>query len=186
MNEHRMLRPALIGGVLLGILSAIPIVSAFNCACCAWVIGGGVLAAYLLVKDSPIPVTLGRGALLGLLTGVIGTVTSTLINVPLQFLISRIGANPLEQMRQVFDKIPDMPPESRQMLETLLAQKNVGILFFIFSVFFTLIIYCLFAMLGGTIGVAIFEKRKHGTPPMDMPPQQPPANLPPPPPTDAP
>jgi hypothetical protein len=182
MNEQRMLRPALIGGVLFGILSAIPIIGAFNCACCAWVIGGGVLAAYLFVKDSPIPVTLGRGAVLGLLTGVIGTIASTLIKMPLQFLLSRVGANPLEEARQVFDQIPNMPPESRQMIETLLAQKNVGVLFFVFGLFFTLIIYSLFAMLGGTIGVAIFEKRKSGVPPVDMPSYQPPSNLPPPPP----
>ncbi len=37
MNEQGMFKPALIGGVLLGVLSAIPLVSALNCFCCAWV-----------------------------------------------------------------------------------------------------------------------------------------------------
>lgn len=53
MNQEGMLKPALTGGVLLGILSALPFVSAFNCLCCAWVIGGGMLAAHLFVSSSP-------------------------------------------------------------------------------------------------------------------------------------
>jgi hypothetical protein len=187
MNDQGMLKPALIGGVLLGILSSIPIISAFNCFCCAWVIGGGVLAAYLYVKASPLPVTLGRGAILGLVTGVIGTIANGLLSIPLYFLMNRSGAGYIDQMRQIFNQIPDIPPESRRALDSILAQEHAGLLFLISGLFFTLIIYCLFAMLGGTIGIAIFEKRKPGTSsPADQPPYQPPSNIPPAPPADAP
>ena len=65
MNEDSMLKPALVGGVLLGILSALPLINYFNCICCAWVILGSVVAARLYVKDSSVPVTLGRGVALG-------------------------------------------------------------------------------------------------------------------------
>jgi len=47
MNSSK-LQPALLGGTFLGILSALPIVSAANLCCCLWVVAGGVLAAYLL------------------------------------------------------------------------------------------------------------------------------------------
>ena len=43
------LQPALYGGLLLGVLSALPIISLGNCACCLWVLAGGAMAAYLLL-----------------------------------------------------------------------------------------------------------------------------------------
>ncbi len=47
MNElapPSKMQPALIGGVILGVLSAVPFVNALNCLCCLWVIAGGVVA----------------------------------------------------------------------------------------------------------------------------------------------
>jgi len=41
-----VLQAPLLGGLFIGILSALPVVSWGNC-CCLWIIGGGVLAAYL-------------------------------------------------------------------------------------------------------------------------------------------
>src|SRR5512136_2122581 len=127
MNEERMLKPALIGGVLLGILSSLPVISAFNCVCCAWVIGGGVLAAYLYVKDSPVPVTLGRGVGLGLLTGVIGSVVSALFYIPLHLVLRRSGMGIVEQMKQSMSQVPNLPPETRQMLESLSSGEGLSI-----------------------------------------------------------
>ncbi len=183
MNEERMLKSALIGGVLIGILSSLPVIGLFNCVCCAWVIGGGLLAAYLYVKDSSIPVTLGRGAALGLLTGVIGAFVFALFSIPLYMVMkNRSGGGFVEQMRQQLDQLPNMPPESRQMLLDFLSRGNVGILVVVFGLVFVLVLYALFAMLGGTIGVAVFEKRKPGAPPTGASQYQPPINLPPPPP----
>jgi len=71
MNKDSFLKSALIGGVALGVLSALPVLGAVNCLCCAWVIGGGMFAAHLYVKEAQLPVTLGTGVLLGLLAGVI-------------------------------------------------------------------------------------------------------------------
>jgi hypothetical protein len=180
MNEERMLKPALIGGVLLGILSALPILRAFNCACCAWVIGGGILAAYLYVKESPVPVSLGRGVGLGLLTGAVGTVVTMLFSVPLQIL-NRAGSDWMEQMRRSMDQVPNLPPESRQLLESMFARGGMGIIFYAIGFIFMLVVWSLFGMLGGALGVAIFEKRKPGEPPADVPPYQPPSPPPPPP-----
>ena len=44
-------QPAVLGGVFIGVLSALPLISAGNCCCCLWVIGGGVVAAYLLQQS---------------------------------------------------------------------------------------------------------------------------------------
>ena len=181
MNESGMLKPALIGGVVLGVCSAIPVVNFLNCVCCAWVIVGGGLAAYMYVKDSAVPVTLGRGITLGLLTGVIGTVVSSAISIPLRLMMSGAGMNVMEQMRQALDRIPNLPPETRQMIENLAASGGMGLAVIIFGILFSLIINCLFAMIGGAIGVAIFEKRKGGSGPSDVTTYQPPSNPPAPP-----
>ena len=45
---NNKLKPALIGGVVLGILSVIPFVSAANLCCCLWAILGGMLATLSL------------------------------------------------------------------------------------------------------------------------------------------
>jgi hypothetical protein len=176
MNEERMLKPALIGGVALGILSSLPLIS---CLCCFWVIAGGVLAAYLYVKDSRTPVTLGRGVGLGLLTGILGAVVMALFSIPLHMLVNP-GTGMIDQLRQSMSQVPSMPAETRRMMEGL--YDHAGILYAI-GALFMLVFFCLFGMVGGAIGVAIFEKRKPGNsaPPAYQPPVE---DLTPPPPPE--
>src|SRR5213593_1463881 len=174
-----MLKPALIGGVALGILSAIPVLGAVNCFCCAWVIGGGILAANLYVKSSVESVTLGRGLVLGLLTGVIGGVVETLLSIPLQMIMASMGTGALSRLEQMLEQMKDLPPEVREALRSILSnQGGAGIFFIIVGGFFTLLVFSVMGMIGGAIGVAIFEKRKpgQGTPGAAPPPYQPPAD----------
>jgi hypothetical protein len=183
MDQEGMLKPALIGGVLLGVLSAIPVISLFNCLCCAWVIAGGMLAAHLYIKGSPMAVTLGRGVALGLLTGAIGAVVDTLFSIPVHLALRSIGMGFAGQMRQVFDQVPNLPAETRDALNSIFAGGGgVSLVFIVLSGFFKLVVYGIMAMLGGTIGVALFEKRKPGaTYGISGPIPPPPSDLPPPP-----
>ncbi len=194
MNQEGMLKPALIGGVLLGVLSVIPVISLGNCLCCAWIIGGGALASYLYVKASPVGVTLGRGVALGLLTGIIGALVDTLFSIPLQVLMSRLGMGASQEIAQMLEQIPQLPPElKRAVLSVLAGGKGIGLLVVLFGALFKLVIYAVVAMIGGALGVAIFEKRDvrrqpptpgaSYQPPPSAP--QPPSTVPPPPP-DAP
>ena len=65
--------PALLGGLFIGVLSALPVVQICNC-CCLWIIGGGLLAAYLKQQNQPVSLTLMQGAQVGLFAGLIGSV----------------------------------------------------------------------------------------------------------------
>jgi hypothetical protein len=192
MNQNPMLKPALIGGVLLGILSAVPPVNLLNCACCAWVIGGGVLAANLYVKSSPVMVTLGTGCLLGMLTGAIGAVVSTLFSIPIQILMSNVLAGYAEEMRQRLASLPTLPPAWRDFLSSMPVSGGFNFITVLLNGFLSLIVYSLMAMLGGMLGVALFEKRKPEPPapayrpPVDLPPPPPPVMPPPPPPAAGP
>ncbi len=80
------LKPAVIGGVVLGILSAIPFVNFVNICCCLWAILGGMLAAHLYVKNSPTPASAGDGAIVGAIAGAVGAVISLIIGIPLSIV----------------------------------------------------------------------------------------------------
>ena len=185
MNDTNMLKPALIGGMALGILSALPGIGNCNCVCCAWAIGGGILAAFLYVRESPFLVTMGRGALIGLAAGAIGAVVCSLFSIPIQYVLTGGGNMTMvaEQIREQLAKNPDFPQEFRQGMETFLLRDDFSKLVTIFSLLFNIVFFSLFAMVGGTIGVAVFEKRKPGDPPSTVippPPPQPPVDMPPP------
>ncbi|MDH4197957.1 MAG: hypothetical protein OEW05_11145, partial [Candidatus Aminicenantes bacterium] len=77
MTDQRpqVILPALIGGVVAGVLSGIPFL---NCLCCLWIIGGAMLAAHLLARESPVSLTAGDGAVVGVLTGIFAAVADTI------------------------------------------------------------------------------------------------------------
>lgn len=178
MNDGSMWKPALIAGVLLGIFSAVPPLSFFNCFCCAWVLAGGVLASRLYIKSSPSVVTLGAGSVLGVLTGAIGGVVDTVFTIPVQLLMTRVFAQYAEEVRQMLTQVPNLPPALK---EIIMASGNaqMSVLSVILAMFLNVIVFGLIAMIGGVLGVALFEKRKVGFPPATY---QPPVNNPPPPP----
>ena len=174
MNGANMWKPAIIGGILLGVLSSLPYV---NCACCAWVLGGGLLAAYLYVKESSLAITLGQGVILGFLTGVIGTVVVALFSIPLILLSPQGGSELAEQIQQMMDQMPGFPAESREALNELTSREGFLTIIYISSIGVQLILNCLLAMLGSALGVALFEKRKPGdssSPPSNTLPTPPP------------
>ena len=117
-----MLRP-LLGGLFIGVLSALPVVSVGNC-CCLWIVGGGVLAAYLDQQNEPRPITAGRGALTGLLAGVIGAFVWLIV---VDGARRRAGAAAGAARRaSSLRNARDMPPEVRAMARDRSAPVVVG------------------------------------------------------------
>src|SRR5438132_13671198 len=90
-------QPALIGGLVLGVLSALPLVSAGNLCCCLWLVLGGAVAAYVLQQNQSAPITPGDGAVVGLLAGVIGAFVYLIVSIPVAMLLA-----PFE--RRVFER----------------------------------------------------------------------------------
>jgi hypothetical protein len=171
------LQPALLGGVLIGVLSALPIVSAGNLCCCLWVLSGGALAAYLLQQNQPVPLTTGDGAIVGLLAGLVGAVVGTLLSIPIMFAFGPMQAQFTER---ILDN-PDVPKEIRQMLENVGGAGGFSAIWLIFSLFFSLVIDAIFGALGGMLGALYFKKNLPPTGPPPMPPSgyPPPFNPPP-------
>lgn len=156
---NNKLKPALIGGVVLGLLSVIPFVNLVNICCCLWAIVGGALATQLYVKSSPTPASAGDGAILGVLAGLIGGAIVIVIGIPVSLLVG--GAMRAVMTSLVENMNPGQAELFRQQLEagatvvgTIVNQLVAAVFLFIFSI------------IGGLLGVPIFEKRKGNmTPP---------------------
>jgi hypothetical protein len=140
---NNKLKPAILGGLIVGVLSGVlSFIPFVNYCCCLWSIGGGALAAFLYIKSSPTPVGMGDGAMVGGLAGAFGGILYLIINLPITVLIIGV-ASMSSQMRQAGVNVPFSP-----------------ILLVVLSSIVTAVILAVLATLGGVIGTAIFEKRK--------------------------
>jgi hypothetical protein len=157
-------QPALLGGVAIGVLSALPVVNLGNCACCAWVIVGGMLAAYLMQQNYPQPVSAGDGAIVGLMAGVVGAVVWTVISIPLSSAMAGLNS---QMMEQALENAQDMPPELRSFLESIGSGGAAGVAGVI-GFIFMLCVCSAFGLVGGILGALVF--RKNAPPPPPPPP----------------
>ena len=157
MNDK--LKPAIIGGVVLGVLSVIPFVNFANACCCLWAIVGGMLATYLYIKNSPTPVSAGDGAMLGIMAGVVGAVISIILGIPIDLVMGPVMRNMMVGLIERLD--PRQADILRQQFEA--AGPSIGSA--IFGALVSAVLLCVFSIIGGLLGVPIFEKRKRGEPP---------------------
>ncbi len=156
---NNKLKPALIGGVLIGVLSVIPFVSAVNLCCCLWAILGGMLATYLYVKNSPTPASAADGAVLGVIAGAVGAVISLILGIPIALAMGPTMRNMIVSLMRNVD-----PRQAELMRQQFEAQGSAIAPLIIQSLIGAALLF-VFAILGGLLGVPIFEKRKGTMPP---------------------
>ncbi len=154
-----LFKPALIGGMVAGVLTAVPFV---NCFCCLWIIGGAMLAAYLFGKHSPASLTPGDGAVLGILTGIVAAVTDSLISLPFESMNQEFVQRFMDQFSQFFK---EMPSGWERVFENRAA--GISPPWFLLNLLSSAVIYAAFGALGGLIGASIFS-RKQGPPPREI------------------
>jgi hypothetical protein len=173
MNDLDWKQPALIGGIVGGLLSIIPGLNFVNCCFCAWLVFGGALATKLVIDRSHRPVKNGEGAQIGAIAGLIAS--GIYFIVSLLLVAFSFGQ---EFQLKMLAKMGEMSgkPEFQEMIQKIIeatanqtpSQRLVGSIpgLIIFSV-----IFIGFSTLGGLLGVALFEKRRNFPPP---PPEYPP------------
>lgn len=161
-------QPALLGGLAIGVLSALPVINVANC-CCAWILFGGALAAYLMQQNHPEPIGVGDGASVGLLAGVAGTFVWLVVSIPISTALAPLQS---QMLQRALRNAPDMAPEARSILESLASGPAVGI-GLVFGFFVMLLVSTLFGMVGGLFGALMF--RKNAPPPPPPPPPHIPA-----------
>ena len=159
MMDNPKFKAALIGGGVFGVLAALPYINMINVVCCALYIGGGVLAAYLYLKDQPPAekTPYGDGALVGLIAGAIGGVVTTIVGA----LVLASGLGPdmgdpgaaLDQLDQAGIELPDI-------VRDMLGGGGISAAMLGTQLVMNVILYGIFATLGGLVGVAIFHKKE--------------------------
>lgn len=156
------LQPALLGGVTIGVLSALPVINLANC-CCAWILFGGALSAYLMQQNHPEPIQIGDGAIVGLLAGLIGAVVWLVVSIPISTMLAPFHSAMADRaMRDA----SEMAPELRALFENMSGRPAIG-LGLVFGFFIMLCVSTVFGMVGGLFGALMFRKTQ---PPVIPPP----------------
>ena len=154
--------PAVLGGTFLGTLSALPFVSLGNGLCCMWVLGGGALATWLLQRkhpQGPEAVTYGDGAFVGVLSGSFGALIATLISIPVRLL----SAEALREEMELFEEMLAGIEGPLRELFLRLVSPELSFFNVMTMLFMNLVLFSLFAMVGGILLLAILG-HKSGNP----------------------
>ncbi|MBK7995254.1 MAG: hypothetical protein IPK14_18305 [Blastocatellia bacterium] len=168
--DQSKLKPALISGVIFGIISVIPLVGALNCVCCAWLLVCGIVAVKMFISNNPSPVSSSEGATVGALAGAVAGIISNMVSWTINIVKMR-GAS-TEQIRQEFEKaLSQQPNLTAEQYDQVIKIMDIILgslpLFIILFFLVGVIIMTIFGALGGVIGVKIFNKGK--TPPPNVP-----------------
>jgi hypothetical protein len=156
---NNKLKPALIGGVCLGLLSVIPFVNAVNLCCCLWAILGGMLASNLYIKNSTVPAKPGDGAIIGAIAGAIGAAIALVLGIPISYAM---GGTMRGLMLRL---IENMDPRQAELVRQQIEASGQSIAGAIVNGVILAFLLFVFSVIGGLLGVALFEKRKAVLPP---------------------
>jgi hypothetical protein len=145
-------QPALIGGLVGGALSALPLIAGGNLCCCLWIVSGGAVAAYLLQQNQSLPLAASDGALVGLLAGVAGAFVYLVLSIPINILMA-----PLERVlfERLSETMSSMPPEFREYARGSVSSGVALVLGFVLM----LVLGAIFSTLGGMLGAVIFRRK---------------------------
>jgi len=144
---EKYLKPALISGVIGGLLSAIPILNLPNC-CCLWVILPVIWACFMYRKEYGF-VDIGPGAALGAITGAIIGIIGGFLGIIMMAIFGTMYMAFIMNMIQSFN----VPAESLQRMQLM----GSSVLSSIAGIF----IYTAIGALVGLIMGAIWKQKPH-------------------------
>jgi len=150
-QKSAMFSSALIAGAVAGVLSGIPFV---NCLCCLWIIGGGMLAAHLLAKNSPVALSAGDGAIVGVFTGIVAAVIRAFVNIPFHSFN-------IEFLKKMAESLADYGGEMPSGFEGFFegGATQVTVAGFLIGLMVSAVILSGLGALGGIIGASLFGKK---------------------------
>jgi hypothetical protein len=131
------------------VLSGTPVVSLVNCVLCGWLWAGAIFAVFLYRKFSPEnpSLSVGQGALVGLLMAVIAAVISGIIS----FFTTQAT------MDYLLPYIDSVVGDQLGGMGSYLTQATG---FSLFSLVCNLFVYGIFGILGGVIATGLIWKEK--------------------------
>jgi hypothetical protein len=144
-----LIQAALLGGVFIGVVSALPVISILNYCCCAWILVGGALAAYLDQAPGR-PNNVARGALDGLLAAIVGAFIWIFASMAVDVVMAPIQER---LVSAILDGPADLPPAVRDVLQNARGNSPVA---YVVGFMLHLIAGCVFGTLGGLFGALFF------------------------------
>ena len=155
-EPQSVLKPAFLGGVALGVLSALPLV---NCCCLLWIGGGGLLAVYLLRQEFAGEITAGVGAKTGFIAGMIGALFWQILELPIAYITSSQRTEQIQQVQRLLQD-QNLPAEVLQFVDMLLANPFHPVLL-IGGLILKAVACGVLTTLGGVVGAAFWGKPKN-------------------------
>lgn len=153
------IQPALSGGMFLGLLSSIPVISAGNILCCMWVLLGGAAASVLLTRQRPLrTITYGDGAFAGVLSGFFGAIVGTAVQVSFDVILKGFFESQRQQLETILNQMGAEGPMRDWFLRVASGEISLGTV--VFMLFTNLLVFALFAMIGGILAIAILKRRQ--------------------------
>jgi hypothetical protein len=144
---NNKVKAALLGGLIVGIVSGvISMIPIVKMCCCLFAIGGGVVAGLIYIKGSPTRVSIGDGAMVGALAGVVGGIIYLIICLPITLFV---GAAEFERTISQYGR--QMPVSGTVLIIISTIVGAIGLI--------------ILSAVGGILSVPIFEKRKDVVPP---------------------
>ncbi|KAF0230722.1 MAG: hypothetical protein FD167_4785 [bacterium] len=163
--DQSKIKPALISGVIFGVISLIPFVNMLNC-CCGWLLVCGLVAVKMYSSNNPNPVSSSQGATVGAISGAIAAIIIQMVNM-IYSVFSYKGTS-TEELREIFRReLEKQPTTDPKVVEMIMQWADIVlnnlIVFAFIGMIIGIVIMTVFGALGGLIGVSLFGKGK--TPP---------------------
>lgn len=173
MPEPDRSQPALIGGLIVGILSVLPLVQAANICCCLWGWVGGAITVKLYIDRSAQRVGWADAARVASIAGLLGAVIRIFIGTPIELATFPASLRAMEELAKGM-----ADPQKQRLLEMVSKLQDLStaqaLLQFLLpaSVLGAMVLFA-FTVLGGLLGVALYEKRPAAPGPFGTPPDGP-------------
>jgi len=162
-NTTNRLVPVIIGTLAISAISVMPLINFVNVFCCAGIILGGAIGAMAYnkqLRSINLIITPKDGVITGLLSGILSAIIVTGINLIIVLYSNQNPISEVLEMVKTFSK--DLPQEVYDQMNQFSSEfEKYGYspTLTLVSLFLNLIIYPLFASLGGLL-VALLNKSK--------------------------
>ena len=116
----------------------------------------------LLTRQRPLfRITYGDGAFAGVLSGLFGAVVGTIVQLASRAVAARFFENQQQQLEQILNQVGAEGPMRDFVLRAASGEISTATVLFTFIT--NLLMFCLFAMIGGILALAILRKRGQNT-----------------------
>ena len=157
MNTRSLILSTLIAGLVMALLSNIPVINFANCLLCMWVWLSGILAVFLYRRfEAAHPsLTNGQGAALGALAGVFGALIGAVVGAFFGMIFGASMASAISLLQSQAGLQESMGP--------YLDMLRGGAGFTLFGTLCNLVLYAAFGAIGGLIATALIWKTPQTT-----------------------